>query len=335
MITLSAMFRDPFSGRIAAATTLFNENSPAHGANGGGTYQFQALDLTLNAAQKSAVATIVSLAGQLQAIKDGTANDSLTSTGETQTATQNSAAKQTAAPSLEHMASDTFGDAIALMPGGRVAYASAENHIFGSGGTDDITAADIIVLNIAGAGGADTINVAAHVAYSIYGDSVVGVDPEAVTADGNDIISIAADCVEFVGGGGGNDLINITAMWFAHSIDGGRGDDVINIAGEAAFVGGGKGDDTITFLDDSGAQLNFTKGDGHDTYNIGGKTRIDFQGGLSMKDVVTSAENKTISITFAESDDTITINYADAKLEGDEPKVTSETLAGHRHVIIS
>lgn len=342
MITLGAFFNDPWTGKFLGASTAFYGNNGADGANSGGTFRFQALDLTLSEAHTSAMTTIATLAGQLQAIRDGSGNadGEASTTGNAPDASKKSVADDGGTTSSKpRMLMDEGGDVvIALMPGGRVAVAVGHNAPFGGGGTDHMTSAGEIVCGLAAGGGSDTINVSAHVALSIYGNSVAGMDTNTLTADGNDIINIASNIADDINGGGGNDLINITAGWAAYHINGGAGDDVINIAAkEANFIRGGTGNDTITFVQTSdGAHVEFAKGDGRDTYNIAGRTRVDFLGGLSVKNVVTSPDEKTITLTFNESGDSITINYSGAKLSGDAPQVTCESgQSGLRSVAIS
>lgn len=137
---------------------------------------------------------------------------------------------------------------------------------------------------------------------------------------GNDQVTIRGQAyVSKIGGGAGDDVIDIQGFDVS-DVRGGTGDDRITVdAQTAGLIRGGTGDDTIT-LNTRGAGLVFAKGDGSDTVTIVGRTEIAFES-LSTDDATISRDSNTITIAFA-SGERITVNHAFGDFDGDAPTLT-------------
>ena len=120
-------------------------------------------------------------------------------------------------------------------------------------------------------------------------------------------------------GGAGNDVISVVAGE-ARSVSGGAGDDRITInARKAEAIQGGTGDDTITLLGTEEASVHFAKGDGRDMVNISGATTITLGEGLSAEIATILREGNTIKISFAGSNDKITVFHGFADFGDNGP----------------
>jgi hypothetical protein len=153
------------------------------------------------------------------------------------------------------------------------------------------------VTTVWGGAGDDVLSIRAvgHVK-DVDGDSGKGVD-------GNDVITIEADRVSNIYGGGGDDVIAIEAR---------RGEN----------IRGGAGDDTIKLVGAERAALEFGKGDGNDHVSISGETVLSFHG-RSADDAIISYGESSFTITFKDSTDSVTIDYSKATLSGPVPRLES------------
>ncbi len=88
----------------------------------------------------------------------------------------------------------------------------------------------------------------------------------------------------------------------------------------AQLIDGGEGDDDITLSVTEHASLLFERGDGNDRVSISGSTHLVFAGRAAEDAIITRGDG-TITISFRDSDDTVTIDYSNAQLSGDEPSL--------------
>lgn len=135
--------------------------------------------------------------------------------------------------------------------------------------------------------------------------------------DGDDIVKAWSDTT--VLGGAGNDVIS---AWSNSKVNGGDGDDVISVWSDSvaeggagndsiyahsnALVSGGAGDDMISVGADS--VVTFARGDGHDTIYADRNTTVKFGDGISADKTQVSVSGNVATITFAGSDDAITLH---------------------------
>lgn len=179
------------------------------------------------------------------------------------------------------------GDDIVTVAAGRQA-----REISGGEGRDVLTvAAGQTVSNVSGGRGSDIINVASgQAAYYIWG------------GDGDDAISVAAATVDHVEGGSGDDAIAINART-AEAISGGRGNDKIDLTGTDK------------------ASVFFDRGDGQDLVRVAKETTLVFAG-RSIDDAAISYGDGTITISFADNGDSVTLDYGAAALKGSKPELS-------------
>jgi hypothetical protein len=224
--------------------------------------------------------------------------------------------------------------------------------VHGQEGADRLTVMARSAGSINGGTGNDTINIFADHVYSVYGDNREGdgSDPVSSVSDAlngqNDTINIAARAASAIYAGAGNDTLNITASSQLIEVNGGDGNDVISIVGNdvreinggagddriiinakiSKEIRGGRGNDTITLLGKEESSISFAKGDGRDLINISGATTIVLEDGLSAENATISREANAIKISFAESDDIITLfhGYADFDLGGPGVEIVSD-----------
>jgi hypothetical protein len=182
-----------------------------------------------------------------------------------------------------------------------------------AGAGDDIVtvAAGNEARGISGGEGRDIITVAA-------GQKVEGVSG----GQGSDIIAIASGQAVFgVYGDDGDDAIAIAAAKVDY-VDGGRGDDAIRInARTANAISGGLGDDKIDLTGTGKAKLFFDRGDGKDVVSLAKETTIVFAE-RSIDDATISYGDGTITISFADNGDSVTLNYSAAALKGAAPELS-------------
>ncbi|MCO5066984.1 MAG: hypothetical protein M9924_21700 [Rhizobiaceae bacterium] len=167
------------------------------------------------------------------------------------------------------------------------------------------------VDSVHGGAGNDAISIASHGRVDrTYGD------------EGNDRVAISGAADVFrINSGSGDDDIAIKAGGMVWAVDGGEGDDRIEITADSIHgVSGGKGDDHIVLNGSSEtvSTLYFAQGDGHDLVETSGPLEIyrfsdDGTGKIGMASAVVSRnDDNTLTISFADSSDTITV-----KLTGD------------------
>jgi len=101
---------------------------------------------------------------------------------------------------------------------------------------------------------------------------------------------------------------------------GGDGNDAIDVTGDVISVEGDRGDDTIV-LNNTGtgaAGIRVLAGDGHDTVTTNGAVQIGRSNGKNGYDdlrnvaIVDRIDDNTVQISYADTDDTITLNLTGA-----------------------
>ena len=188
------------------------------------------------------------------------------------------------------------------------------DNITGDAGDDIITvAAGNEARGISGGQGRDIITAAA-------GQRVDGISG----GQGSDIITIASGQAVFgVYGGDGDDTIAIAAAK-VDRVEGGSGDDTIRInARTAAAISGGLGDDRIDLTGTDEAKLFFDRGDGKDVVRVAGETTIVFAE-RSIDDADITYGDGKITISFADTGDSVTLDYSAASLKGPTPELSFE-----------
>lgn len=147
--------------------------------------------------------------------------------------------------------------------------------------------------------------------------------------EGNDVIN-ASNRTQVIYGLGGDDIIN--GQGRNNTIYGGDGNDTINGVDGSNYLDGGAGNDTIYAGEDGqsiligglgddilhGQSRNtygssqttyiYNSGDGNDTIFNGCNQHLCFGEGISKDNIVFSAEDKTLKITFTDREGSITIN---------------------------
>lgn len=147
--------------------------------------------------------------------------------------------------------------------------------------------------------------------------------------EGNDVIN-ASNRTQVIYGLGGDDIIN--GRWGDNTIYGGNGNDTINGVDGSNYLDGGAGNDTIYAGEDGqsiligglgddilhGQSRNtygssqttyiYNSGDGNDTIFNGCNQHLCFGEGISKDNIVFSAENDKLKITFTDREGSITIN---------------------------
>lgn len=226
--------------------------------------------------------------------------------------------------------------------------------IYGRGDADSVTVLAQTVSGVHGGAGRDTINIMAQTVSGIYGDNAEGdastrLDQAlaALPGQADDVITVSAKTVSSVDAGAGNDMLSIRASQSLDGVDGGAGDDAISIVGgeardvsggagndrmtisarKAEGIRGGTGDDTITLLGTEEASVHFAKGDGRDMVNISGTTTITLGEGLSAEIATILREGNAIKISFADSNDKITVFHGFADFGDSGPSV--EIISGN------
>jgi hypothetical protein len=203
--------------------------------------------------------------------------------------------------------------------------------IWGGDGRDVLTLAGGMNLdNITGDAGDDIITVAVgNEARSISGGqgrdiiTVAGKKVGDISGgQGADVITIAGgEAVYSIRGGDGDDTIAIAAAK-VNGVEGGRGDDTIRInARTADAISGGLGDDRIDLTGTGKAKLFFGRGDGKDVVRVAGETTIVFAE-RSIDDADISYGDGKITISFADTGDSVTLDYSATTLKGATPEVS-------------
>jgi Ca2+-binding RTX toxin-like protein len=135
--------------------------------------------------------------------------------------------------------------------------------------------------------------------------------------DGDDVVLASGNST--ITGGAGNDTLLIS-KWGSDgsthddaSVDGGEGDDFIQVNSNST-VTGGTGNDTIILAGDSNTVI-FNKGDGQDVIGIGATSSHESATinilGYAADDVTVTQGEAGIAITFKESDDQLSLHFAD------------------------
>jgi hypothetical protein len=187
--------------------------------------------------------------------------------------------------------------------------------IEGGEGDDTISIGARDASNVRGGSGSDTIYISGGDTISgVYGDE----DASGAEAAGSDRIDIEArKRIDTISAGAGDDRVNLRADTVAN-VTTGEGNDVVTVyAREVSGLRGGAGDDTINLKGAEKAHLVFGKGDGRDMVTISGQTTIELDG-LSMEDAIIARNDKTITISFKNSDEKIVINHAFGNFQGDD-----------------
>lgn len=207
--------------------------------------------------------------------------------------------------------------------------------IWGGAGNDALTlAGGASIDNITGDAGDDVITAAAgKVARFIsggQGQDVLTISAGQTVSDigggsGSDIINVASGGgAYYILGGEGNDTISVVATEVNH-VEGGTGDDTIKInASTAKGISGGRGDDRIDLTGTDSASMFFDRGDGKDIVRVGGETTIVFAE-RSIDDATISYGDGTITVSFADNGDSVTMDYSGARLKGTQPALTTAT----------
>jgi|EndMetStandDraft_5_1072996.scaffolds.fasta_scaffold07746_5 hypothetical protein len=230
------------------------------------------------------------------------------------------------------------GDVVAYANASRVATAYIET----GGGDDTINFSSGVRSSheIRSGEGNDTVAVTAPWTGTVDGgggNDAIGVSGEYLGivdgGSGDDVIAVAGGVITGVNGGEGNDKISVSAAWVS-SVSGGDGDDVISVSSEnrrvfekggdydilvmgtyrAPNVSGGQGNDKISF--DGEGFVSFRLGDGQDEITISDRTEFDLFGKawndklMNVADATFSNENGTVVVTFAGTDDKLTIRSA-------------------------
>jgi uncharacterized protein YaiE (UPF0345 family) len=186
------------------------------------------------------------------------------------------------------------------------------DNVTGDAGDDIVTvAAGRQARNISGGEGRDVLTVAAgQTVSSVYGGR------------GSDIINVAGgQAAHYISGDDGNDAISVVATTVDH-VEGGSGDDAIAIkARTAEAISGGRGNDTIDLTGTDKASVFFDRGDGQDLVRVAGETTIVFAG-RSIDDAAVSYGDGTITISFADNGDSVTLDYSATGLKGSKPELS-------------
>ncbi len=181
-------------------------------------------------------------------------------------------------------------------------YIAGVDRTYGGDGDDEIgitSATDVWVAD--GGGGNDIISITAK-----------GRVDGATGGAGNDKITVDADSAN-AGGGDGDDEITVHGGTYAGA-GGGAGNDKITAIGKTAEVSGGTGDDNLVFQVEERAIMSFNKGDGHDSVETNKPLEIrrNFGGGAEgarEKTVVSRNDDGSLTVSFKDSDDTITAKF--------------------------
>ncbi|MGR6431380.1 RTX toxin [Rhizobium sp. PAMB 3174] len=209
---------------------------------------------------------------------------------------------------------------------------------YGTSGEDKMTITGRAVYNAETGKGDDTLIVKSDAVSTVDtgdGDDSLNIaasfSADIEAGDGNDTVKIAADLALGISGGAGDDDIKISARTIL-GVDGGDGNDTLYLEGSHISASGGKGDDTVTLNSDGKGDVtyDFARGDGKDTLNVTSGISLRFTGvdGYTPDDAQISVGDGKLTITFAGSDDTLTVNFDQGALDGDTPQYAFEMDAG-------
>ncbi|WP_320197975.1 calcium-binding protein [Agrobacterium sp. rho-13.3] len=216
-----------------------------------------------------------------------------------------------------HLSIDAFNDARIFTGGGNDSIGAYRRAVISSGsGNDYITTDDKGVVD---SGSGDDY---------VYGNSYMTVNAgegnDEVRTDGYSSVDAGDgdDVVVTLGysrvdGGAGNDTLIAVDNTADHSdqaghavLNGGEGDDDIQI-GRNSVANGGTGNDKITLVR-GGSTVEFARGDGQDRVFAADDFALAISG-YSKNDVSVTKQDGNIIISFAGSQDTITVNLPDEK----------------------
>ena len=193
------------------------------------------------------------------------------------------------------------------------------NEISGGDGNDAIAASAQFFSSVDGGNGNDAIAVAGEWIIAVQGgsgDDAIAVAGSVVNnvdgGEGDDVMAVSGGYVIGVSGGAGNDTISVTSdnsryykggsPWGSVGIDGTK---------RGVMVEGGKGNDTISIGGEG--YVVFHAGDGQDVVAISDRTEFELRGERwndkppSLKDATFTQENGTLVVSFAGSNDRLTI----------------------------
>jgi hypothetical protein len=226
---------------------------------------------------------------------------------------------------VEAVGGGAGNDAISVkadgMPASHDGQSDAVSNVDGGAGNDNIAIdSSGAVFGTTGGDGNDIISISSHsdilMTLGGYGDDSISISSDGTvqgvsgdmsdSAQGNDSISVKAVSAHKILGGGGNDTIDITASSI-EMVMGGRGDDHIilnNIGSKAATV-----------------RMNI--GDGHDVIETNGGLEISRNRTGSYLDnlsdmstaTVTRNDDNSLTISFADSDDQMTVKFTGTMAE--------------------
>lgn len=184
-----------------------------------------------------------------------------------------------------------------------ISFSAPDGRVYGGEGDDVIAVAGIRVDADGGAG-----------------DDVISVSGAVVSASGgkgNDVINVSGDVVTSVDGGDGDDTITVTSDTVYYrtrghhvglelagdvtptEIDGGKGNDIININGEGRVIlRAGEGQDTVTITDRT------------EFFTFGEK---NYDNVMRADQASFSYEDGTLTVTFEDRDEMLTIRAADGE----------------------
>lgn len=197
--------------------------------------------------------------------------------------------------------------------------ARSVSNVTAGAGADTIDIKADAVNNISGEAGKDQISIAARIITRIY------------AGDDDDTINLTGTTVLDVDGGAGNDTIRISAQTIL-DVNGGDGNDTIELEGTRISAAGGKGNDTVTFRQTGGskssAEYTFDRGDGVDTVNTNGPLSIRL-GDYMASDVTVTTKDNTLTISFKDSEDKITVNLAGTASKAKTPDYSTSMDGGY------
>jgi hypothetical protein len=211
----------------------------------------------------------------------------------------------------------TFGDARIKTGGGNDDIGAHHRSVIASGSGDDhVTTYDY--GNVDSGAGDDYVYGSSYMRVEAGGgnDEIRTSGYSIVDAGDGDDLAVTLGYSK-VNGGAGNDTLIAVDRTADHSeqaghavLAGGDGDDDIQI-GRNSVANGGTGNDKITLMRE-GSTVEFARGDGHDKVFSADDFTLAISG-YSKDDITLTKQDGNLVVSFAGSDDTITINLPDGK----------------------
>lgn len=213
----------------------------------------------------------------------------------------------------------TFGDARIATGGGNDDIGAHHRSVIASGSGDDHVTTYSYGSVDSGAGDDNVYGYSYMRVAAGEGNDEVRTSGYSVVDAGNGDDLVVTLGYSQVDGGAGNDTLVAVDHTADHTGDqaghailrGGEGDDDIQI-GRNSTANGGTGNDTIT-LAREGSTVEFTRGDGQDRIFSADDFALAISG-YSKDDVTLTKLDGNVVVSFAGSDDTITINLPDEKV---------------------